>query len=129
MSKTNNFLISKHNTPHPHYDFYLQVGDELRTWIIPNGIPSNKKEKKVAVENDNPSGSIENIESKKKLEDSYGKGSINIWDKGSCSLETNKNIKIIIEAKGDKLNGKFLLHVPNWGRWTKKRLWTIEKIR
>lgn len=129
MSETNNFLIRKHNTPHPHYDFYLQVGDELRTWIVPNGIPSNSKEKKVAVENHNSNESIDNLESQEKFEDSYGVGKAEIWDKGSCKLETNKNVKIIIEARGSKLKGKYLLHVPNWGRWTKKRLWTLEKIR
>ncbi len=48
---------------------------------------------------------------------------------GSYEVETFKNIKIIIEVKGEKLRGKYLFHVPNWGRWTKKRLWTIEKIR
>ena len=128
MSETNNFLIKKHSTPHPHYDFYLQVGDEMRTWIIPNGIPSNIKEKKVAVENNNSKESIEHLESVGKFEDSYGTGKAEIWDRGSYRLETNKNVKIIIDAQGNKLNGKFLLHVPNWGRWTKKRLWTLEKI-
>ena len=129
MSETNNFLIHKHNTPHPHYDLYLQIGDELRSWIIPNNIPENKKEKKVAVENTVLKDAIENIESNDMIEDSYGAGKTKLWDKGAYTFETNKKIKIIIEAQGNKFNGKYLLHVPNWGRWTKKRLWTLEKIR
>jgi len=128
MNETYNFLIHKHETPHPHYDFYLQIGEELKSWIIPNGIPDNSKGKKVAVENDVLNESIEIIATQEVFEDSYGAGKTKLWDKGTYSLETNKKIKIIIEAQGNKLNGKYLLHVPNWGRWTKKRLWTLEKI-
>ena len=129
MKETFNFLIRKHNTSHPHYDLYLEVGDELKSWIIPYGIPTIKKEKKVAVENEILDEPIDNIESQEIFEDAYGKGKTKLWDKGIYTLETNKKIKIIINAEGNKFNGKFLLHVPNWGRWTKKRLWTHEMIR
>ena len=128
MSETNKFLIHKHETAHPHYDFYLQLKDRPMSWIIPNGIPSKKKEKKVAIHKDPPNCSIDDLELEKKIEDSYGEGKITVWDIGSFKIETNKSIKIIIEAKGAKLCGKYLLHIPNWGRWTKKRLWTLEKI-
>ncbi len=129
MSETYNFLIHKHTTAHPHYDLYLQVGNELKSWIIPNGIPTDKKEKKVGVENEPICNSLEELESVVTGEDEYGKGKIKLWDKGSYILETSKNIKLIIEANGEELKGKYLLHVPNWGRWTKKRLWTVEKIK
>ena len=46
MSETNKFLILNHETDHPHFDFYLQFEDQQLSWIIPNGIPTNKKEKK-----------------------------------------------------------------------------------
>jgi hypothetical protein len=129
MSETSNFLIHKHITSHPHYDFYLKVGGELKSWIIPNGIPEKTKSQIVAVESGLLIQSIEELELQQMFEDSYGAGKSELWDKGSCTLETNKDIKIIIVPLGDKFNGKYLLHVPNWGRTTKKRLWTIEKIR
>ncbi|MGB2691675.1 MAG: DNA polymerase ligase N-terminal domain-containing protein [Thermodesulfobacteriota bacterium] len=129
MSETSNFLIHKHITSHPHYDFYLEVGGELKSWIIPNGLPEKTKSQIVAVESGLLNQSIKELESQEMFEDSYGVGETEFWDKGSCTLETNKDIKIIIEPLGDKFIGKYLLHVPNWGRTTKKRLWTIEKIR
>ncbi len=129
MSETNSFLIHKHTTTHPHYDLFLQIGNELKSWIIPNGLPANKKEKKVAIENETGVKSLDTLETQLNREDSYGKGKIELWDKGSYTLETSKKIKLIIEANGNELNGKYLLHVPNWGRWTKKRLWTVEKIK
>jgi len=79
MSETNNFIIHTHNTPHPHYDIYLQIGKDLKSWIVPNGIPDNTKEKKIAVEcgsNDQP---LSKIASTKSFEDSYGSGQ---WKSG-----------------------------------------------
>ena len=128
MSVTNNFLIQKHKTAYPHYDFYLQLGDQLWSWIIPNGIPLNKKDKKVAIQNELCKHSINELGSEKEIKDCYGAGQVENWDKGSVKIETNKKIKIIIDAQGERVCGKYLLHIPNWGRWTKKRLWTLEKI-
>ena len=129
MSETNNFIIHKHSTPHPHYDLYLQTGEELKSWIIPDSIPDSTKEKKIAVESESDNQPLSEIASSKKFEDSYGTGPVEIWDKGTFEAETNKNIKIIIKPRGNKFKGKYILHVPNWGRWTRKTLWTIEKIR
>jgi bifunctional non-homologous end joining protein LigD len=129
MKETNNFLIQKHLTSHPHYDLYLQIGDELWSWIIPTGIPTNKSEKRVAIENEVLDKPLDETEAQEIIEDTYGKGKTNLWDRGTYTLETQKNIKLVFNAEGTKFSGKFLLHVPNWGRWTQKRLWTLEKIR
>jgi bifunctional non-homologous end joining protein LigD len=129
MKETSKFLIRKHNTSHPHYDLFLEVGNELKSWIIPTNIPKNPSDKKVAIEVDVPKQSLEEAEAQEMIEDAFGVGKTKLWDKGIYTLETNKKIKIIINAEGGKLKGRFLLHVPNWGRWTKKRLWTMEKIK
>jgi bifunctional non-homologous end joining protein LigD len=129
MKETSKFLIRKHNTSHPHYDLFLEVGNELKSWIIPTNIPKNPSDKKVAIEVDVPKQSLEEAEAQEMIEDAFGVGKTKLWDKGIYALETNKKIKIIINAEGGKLKGRFLLHVPNWGRWTKKRLWTMEKIK
>ncbi|MCK5391291.1 MAG: hypothetical protein KAJ31_02600 [Deltaproteobacteria bacterium] len=129
MKETFDFLIRKHNTPHPHYDLFLKVGNELRSWIVPTSIPTNKSDKKVAIEVDVPKQSLEEAEAQEMIEDAYGVGETKLWDKGTYTLDSHKNIKIVFNAEGSKFNGTFLLHVPNWGRWTKKRLWTMEKIK
>jgi len=129
MSGTSNFIIQKHDATHPHYDLYLQIGGEVKSWIVPNGIPENTKEKKIAVECESSYKTLPDAQSSKVIEDAYGAGKARVWDEGVCTLETNKTIKIILEASGKKFNGKYILHIPNWGRWTKRRLWTIEKIR
>lgn len=129
MSETNSFIIQKHDTPNPHYDLHLQIGSELKSWIIPNNIPSGTKEIKIAIENQTVQQSLLKTKSKKVIEDAYGKGKIKLWDEGEFTIETKWKTKLILKTTGKKFNGTFLLHIPNWGRWTKKRLWTIEKIR
>ena len=128
MSETSNFLIYKHETGNPHYDFYLKVGGEIKSWIIPHGIPENSKNQKVAVESGLFNKSMEELESQEILEDSYGAGKTKLWDEGKFTVETQWKTKLILKAEGKELNGTYLLHIPNWGRSTKKRLWTIEKI-
>lgn len=128
MSETNSFLITEHKTPHPHYDFHLYINGEYKSWIIPNGVPSNKKEIKIAIEDDLHQDPNES-DSGDVMEDAYGSGKTMLWDKGEFVIKTEWKTKFIFDAHGKKLNGTYLFHIPNWGRWTKKRLWTIEKIR
>lgn len=128
MSETNNFLIQKHNTQNPHFDLFLEIDGEMLSWIVPNGIPENTKEKKIAVELETNKQGITEEEYIASVKDPYGEGPVELWDKGKFEAATNKNIKIILKPEGDRFIGKYILHVPNWGRWTKRRLWTIEKI-
>jgi len=101
----------------------------LWSWIIPTNIPENKSEKKVAIEVEIPTQSLDETEAQEMIEDAYGTGKTKLWDKGKYTLESQKSIKLVFKAEGGKFKGRFLLHVPNWGRWTKKRLWMLEKIR
>lgn len=129
MRETSNFLIQKHNTDHPHYDLFLKIGEELKSWIIPNEFPCGKKEIKIAIENEASQEPLVDFTSEKIKEDEYGRGKTTPWDEGIFTIETQWKTKLIFKAQGKKLNGIYLLHIPNWGRWTKKRLWTLEKIR
>lgn len=129
MSETNNFLIRQHETDQPHYDLYLKIGEELKSWIVPNDFPFENKETKIAIENDVPEQPLPESTSEIFTEDEYGSGKSITRDKGIFSIETQWKTKIIFNAEGNLLNGTYLLYIPNWGRWTRKKLWTLEKIR
>ena len=77
MSETNNFVIHKHNTLNPHYDLHLELGEESKSWIIPNNIPSVTKEIKIAIESDS---AHPDTNSKEVIEDAYGSGKIELLD-------------------------------------------------
>lgn len=129
MRETSKFTIHRHKTPSPHYDLVLEGGGERRHWIIPTNIPKEFREKRIAIEQGGIDGLQNESEIAKTVEDAYGKGESEVWDKGSFELKTAKSVKLVIKAKGGKFRGNFLLFVPGWGKWTKKRIWVLEKVK
>ncbi|MGH7807571.1 MAG: DNA polymerase ligase N-terminal domain-containing protein [Thermodesulfobacteriota bacterium] len=120
------FFIQKHKTGHPHYDLKLETGGILRSWILPKAIPTTDNKVRLAIEDKedtdgyiSPEGGI--------VEDGYGVGEAEVWDRGIYELGKNSKSKVEFEAKGEKLSGKFVLLLPNWGRRYKKRLWVFIK--
>lgn len=129
MKETHEFIIRSHKTPHPHYDLVLVNPAESRHWIVPGGIPRKYKEKTVSIEEESPSSVEHKAENARVIDDAYGEGMSERWDSGTYKPEINKNTKLVIDLRGEKLKGKFLLFCPVWGRWTNKRLWILEKIK
>ena len=106
----------------------LQDG-ETKHWIIPNGVPGKNREKRIAVEEGYIYDAGKDEEPSATTEDRYGAGTSELWDRGDCEIVQSKKFKLVIKARGEKLRGNYLLFVPDWGRWTKRRLWVVEKIR
>ncbi len=129
MRETSEFIIRKHKTPNPHYDLILEDGGERKHWIIPTNIPEEYREKRIAIEQDGNHNFMNETEGAETVEDAYGKGLSEVWDRGSYELETDKDVKLVIKAHGGKFKGNFLLFVPGWGKETKKRLWVLEKVK
>ena len=124
MKETPSFIIHYHKTKRPHYDITLTKDGELRTWILPRGIPEKVGERKIAVEETSDKACEEDSTYK----DLYGQGERSPWDSGSLIITTDNSIKYIFSADGGKFKGKYLLHNPLWGRWTKKKIWVLEKV-
>jgi len=125
------FVVQKHSASHLHYDFRLELPDQiikgpvvLKSWAVPKGIPNiaGVKHLAVAVE-DHPvdyinfSGVIP--------KGNYGAGIVEIWDKGKFKLieVTPKSLKF--ELKGKKLKGIYVL-----AQFTaQKKNWLVFKVR
>lgn len=129
MKETCSFSIWRHDTAHPHYDFLLDENGGLRHWIIPSSVPEKHRDKRLAIEEKTAGRPTGRVLEHGINEDSYGTGEAELWDRGTCSLETSKKIKLVLNAVGGKLSGRYLLIIPGWGRWTEKKLWVLEKIR
>ena len=120
------FFIQKHKTAHPHYDLRLETRGMLRSWVLPKAIPTKDNEVRLAIEDDEYAhGHISPDEGI--VEDGYGEGQAEVWDIGICELGKNSKSKVEFEAKGQRLSGKFVLLLPDWGRRYKKRLWVLIK--
>jgi DNA ligase D-like protein (predicted 3'-phosphoesterase) len=108
-SETGNiYLIQKHYASHLHYDLRLEMDGTLKSWAIPKEPPETPGVKRLAVQvEDHPleyasfEGTIP--------EGEYGAGKVEIWDKGTYALVDRKEDKLIIEIRGQKLKGTYVL--------------------
>jgi bifunctional non-homologous end joining protein LigD len=123
MSGTNRFIIHKHHTSHPHYDLIIDTGGILKSWVIPKSLPTVTKEKRLAIQDKDMESGI--IHTKGVINDAYGVGEAEIWDSGSYELREKRNSKIVFETQGSKFYGRFVLLLPSWGKFSKKRLWVL----
>ncbi len=129
MKETSSFIIGRHKTSNKHYDLLLEKDGEVRHWIIPKNIPKKYREKRIAIEEKGSGDFPRNGGNVNRAEDSWGSGAWEVWDSGVFETLASNSIRLVIRAEGQRLNGKYLLLVPGWGRWTGKRLWVLEKIR
>lgn len=118
--KNSIFIIQKHHSSTLHYDFRLQIGNILKSWVIPKGPSLNPKDKRLAILTEDHKLDFADFEGE--IPDGkYGAGTIIVWDRGSYQNITTKNDKqisiqeafkngdITISLKGEKLKGNFSL--------------------
>jgi len=125
MNGTHRFLILKHRTDHPHFDLKLEFGDLMKSWILPSRIPGECGVKSLAIENNDDAFNQDVFV--KAMDDRYGSGGAELWDRGYYEILFNRNEKITLNARGELFRGRFIFIVPSWGRWTGRRLWIVIK--
>lgn len=108
------FVIHEHHATHLHYDFRLELGGVLKSWVIPKGPSMNPSEKRLALlVEDHP---LEYIDFEGIIPNGhYGAGIVVIWDTGSYELIELQKKTIIFFLRGEKLKGIFTL-LPLKGR-------------
>src|SRR4030095_7654950 len=92
-----------------HYDFRLERDGVLASWAVPNGIPLEPGQRRLAVHvEDHPleygrfEGEIPKGE--------YGAGTVEIWDRGTYELvEEKKDGGVTVRLSGQRLNGTWAL--------------------
>jgi DNA ligase D-like protein (predicted 3'-phosphoesterase) len=131
----NIFVVQRHDARNLHYDFRLQIGQTLKSWAIPKGIPE-KAERKLAVETEDHPLEYANFEGKIP-EGNYGAGTVEIFDKGTFEntrkISVDKSYeegKIEVLLKGKKLNEKFVLirMKPN-EKYPSTKNWLIMRMK
>ena len=112
------YVIQEHNAKRLHWDLRFELNEILKSWALPKSPPQKEGEKRLAVavedhpieyalfEGEIPTGN-------------YGAGHVSIWDKGTFVIVKNEVKKIVVDIKGNKLQGKYcLLHFkPNEKNW------------
>jgi DNA ligase D-like protein (predicted 3'-phosphoesterase) len=99
-SKRNIFVIQKHLSKRPHFDFRIQINNTLKSWAVPKGLPTADEKKMAILTEDHPldyakfEGTIPQGE--------YGAGKVLIWDSGEF-----ENLKLDKKGKEIPINKSF----------------------
>jgi bifunctional non-homologous end joining protein LigD len=100
------FVVQEHHATRLHWDLRLEHDGVLASWAIPNGIPADPADNRLAVhtedhplqyidfEGDIPAGE-------------YGAGTMSIWDTGTYDCHLWNDHKVEVSFHGERLNGRY----------------------
>jgi bifunctional non-homologous end joining protein LigD len=100
------FVIQEHHATRLHWDLRLEHDGVLASWAVPNGIPPDPKENRLAVHTeDHP---LEYLEFEGDIpKGEYGAGTMRIWDRGTYELHKWEDRKVEISFHGERLHGRY----------------------
>ena len=116
------FVVQEHSARRLHWDLRLEHEGVAVSWAVPNGIPDDPHENRLAVHvEDHPveymtfSGEIPAGE--------YGGGDVAIWDHGTYEVHKWTEGKIVFSFAGERLRGKYALF-----RTRSEKDWMIHRM-
>ncbi len=100
------FVVQEHHATRLHWDLRLEHDGVLASWAIPNGIPPDSHENRLAVHTeDHP---LEYLDFEGDIpRGEYGAGSMRIWDRGTYELHKWEPKKVEVTFHGERLNGRY----------------------
>jgi len=104
------FVIHEHHAKRAglHYDLRLEIDGVLKSWAFRKSIPTTRGIKRLGIPQ--PDHDLWYASFEGEIKEGYGAGLVKIWDKGEFRLiEYEKDKKIIFEARGSKLKGRYAL--------------------
>ena len=112
------YVIQEHHAKRLHWDLRFEIDNVLKSWALPKIPPQEEGEKRLAVAVDDHPLEYALFEGEIP-EGNYGAGQVKIWDIGTCDILEKEGKKIVVDIRGNKLQGKYcLLHFkPNEKNW------------
>jgi bifunctional non-homologous end joining protein LigD len=120
-SEGNRFVIHEHHARRLHWDLRLEHEGALASWAVPNGIPPDTKDNRLAVRTeDHP---IEYLEFEGDIPaGEYGAGTIRIWDTGTFNTDKWTDDKVEVTLSGERLTGRYALFRTRESDWMIHRM-------
>ncbi len=100
------FVVQEHHATRLHWDLRLEHDGALASWAIPNGIPPDPSENRLAVRTeDHP---LEYLDFHGEIpKGQYGAGTMTIWDQGTYELHKWEARKVEVTFHGERLSGRY----------------------
>jgi bifunctional non-homologous end joining protein LigD len=100
------FVVQQHHATRLHWDLRLEHDGALASWAIPNGIPPDPSENRLAVRTeDHP---LEYLEFEGDIpRGQYGAGTMRIWDRGTFEVHKWEERKVEVTFRGERLRGRY----------------------
>ena len=122
------FVIQEHHATRLHWDLRLEHDGVLASWAIPNGIPADPSDNRLAVHTeDHP---LEYLDFHGDIPaGEYGAGSMTIWDHGTFETHLWDDKKVEITFHGERLSGRYgLFPIGQRGREGSEKDWMIHRM-
>ncbi|HXS47774.1 MAG TPA: non-homologous end-joining DNA ligase [Solirubrobacterales bacterium] len=116
------FVVQEHHARRLHWDLRLEHDGVAVSWAIPNGVPNDPSENRLAVHTeDHP---LEYLDFEGEIPaGEYGAGTVRIWDRGTYQCHKWEPGKIVFSFDGERLNGRYALF-----RTGDEKDWMIHRI-
>ena len=100
------FVVQEHHATRLHWDLRLEHDGVAASWAIPNGIPEDPRENRLAVRTeDHP---LEYLEFEGDIpKGEYGAGRMRIWDRGTYDTHKFDDDKVEVTFHGERLRGRY----------------------
>jgi bifunctional non-homologous end joining protein LigD len=100
------FVVQEHHATRLHWDLRLEHDGVLASWAVPNGIPPDPADNRLAVRTeDHP---LEYLEFHGEIpKGQYGAGTMTIWDRGTYELHKWEERKVEVTFHGERLTGRY----------------------
>ena len=102
------FVVQRHEASTLHWDLRLSMDGVLKSWAVPKEPPSEQGPRRLAIMVDDHDLSYHDFEGVIE-EGRYGAGKVEIWDRGTYELLDRKEEKLVIDLRGERLRGKYVL--------------------
>ncbi len=122
------FVVQEHHATRLHWDLRLEHDGVLASWAIPNGIPPDPHENRLAVHTeDHP---LEYLDFHGEIPHGhYGAGTMKIWDTGTYELHKWEQRKVEVTFLGQRLRGRYgLFPLGRAGEDAGKDDWMIHRM-
>ena len=121
------FVVQEHHATRLHWDLRLEHDGVLASWAIPNGIPPDPSENRLAVHTeDHP---LEYLEFDGQIPvGEYGAGTMRIWDHGTFQCHKWEPRKVEVSFHGERLTGRYGLFPIGSQSDGKGQDWMIHRI-